>query len=253
MDYAFNWSNGITESFTFMIPYFYGGSNTENVGTKSRFAKDLRKAGANQTQIRQLSERLNTYWGDQPFVAGPMYPGIIVVFLFVLGILTVKGPLRNWLVAAVVVGFMLSWGKNFSSFNYLMFDYFPLYNKFRAVSMALVIPILCIPILSFLGISEFLKNPDKKVLMKAIAIVGGILLLFLVSSTFMGFRAPTDASINQQVFLDAIISQRKSMFQGSTLKSLFFVIAGGALIYFWMQKKVSQPILFITLAGLVFF
>jgi hypothetical protein len=159
-DYAFRWSNGVMESFTFMVPYFYGGASGENVGMKSRLAKDLRKAGVNMGQIRSISQRIPTYWGDQPFVAGPIYPGVIAMFFFVLGILMIKGPTRTWLIAAIGFGFILSWGQNFSSFNHFMFDYFPLYNKFRAVSMALIIPILCIPLLGFLGLSEFLKNPD---------------------------------------------------------------------------------------------
>ncbi len=250
-DYAFNWSNGVMESFTFLVPYFYGGSHAENVGTKSKFAKELRKAGVTQGQIRQISQRLPIYWGDQPFVAGPMYPGVIVVFLFVLGIFTVKGPIRSWLVITVILGFMLSWGKNFSAFNYFMFDYFPLYNKFRAVSMALIIPILCIPILGFLGLSEFLKSPDKKVLFKAVGIVAGILLLFLISSAFMSFRSPADASINQQVFLDAIIAQRKSMFQASTLRSLFLVLVVGGLLYFLIQEKIRYKLMVGLLGALV--
>ncbi len=252
-DYAFNWSNGITESFTFMVPYFYGGSHAENVGTKSRFAKDLRRAGVNQNQIRQISQRLPIYWGDQPFVAGPIYPGVIIVLLFVLGIFTVKGPIRTWLIAATILGFVLSWGKNFSSFNYLMFDYFPLYNKFRAVSMALIIPILCMPILGFLGLSEFLKSPNKKVLFKVVGIVAGLLLLFLISSSFMSFRSPNDASITQQVFLDAIIAQRKSMFQASTMRSLFLVIAIGALLYFLSQEKLKHTLFAGALGALVLF
>lgn len=246
-DYAFAWSNGITESFTFMVPYFYGGGSGENVGTNSRFAKELRKIGANQNQIRQFSERLNTYWGDQPFTSGPIYAGIIIVFLFTLGILTIKGPLRTWLVAATLLGFMLSWGKNFSTFNYLMFDYFPLYNKFRAVSMALVIPLLTMPLLGFLGLSEFLKNPDKKILIRATGIIGALLVLFLISSTFLRFSSPGDTAITQQALLDAIISQRKSMFQSSTMRSLFFLAVAGGIFYFFHQKKLSFPVV----AGLV--
>lgn len=237
-DYAFNWSNGISETLTFLVPYFNGGASAENVGTKSKFAKELRKAGANQNQIAQFAERLPTYWGDQPYTAGPIYPGVIVVFLFVLGIFTVKGPVRNWLIAATIVGFALSWGKNFSSFNYLMFDYFPLYNKFRAVSMALIIPILCIPILGFLGLSEFLKNPDKKVLIKSTGIVGGLLLLLLIASPFLGYSGQSDASM-QQVVLDAIISQRKSMFQSSAFRSLVLIAITSGLLYFFDQKKLG--------------
>lgn len=251
-DYAFGWSNGISESLTFLVPYFQGGASAENVGAKSKFAKELRKAGANQNQIAQFAERLPTYWGDQPYTAGPIYPGVIVVFLFVLGIFTVKGPIRNWLIAATILGFMLSWGKNFSSFNYLMFDYFPLYNKFRAVSMALVIPILCIPILGFLGLSDFLKNPDKKVLLKAVGIVGGLLLLLLIASPFLSYRGQADASM-QQVILDAIIDQRKSMFQSSAFRSLILVLLTAGILYFFERRKLGMALFASMLSILVFF
>lgn len=251
-DYAFRWSNGIAESLTFVVPYMYGGASGENVGTKSTFGKELRKAGATNTQIQQIAERLPTYWGDQPFTSGPIYPGILVMFLFVLALFTVKGPIKYWLIAATILGFMLSWGKNFEGFNYFMFDYFPLYNKFRAVSMALVIPIFCIPLLAIIGLNEFLKAPDKKVLIKSAAIIGGILILFLISGNFLSYTGPRDASISQKVLLDAIIKERQSMFQGSALRSFFFVLTASGLLYAMAIGKLKQTIGVLSIALLIF-
>lgn len=252
-DYAFAWSNGVAESFTFLIPYYYGGASQENVGMKSKFAEDLRKAGADRNQIRNFSQAVPTYWGDQPFTSGPIYGGIIVIFFFVIGIQVIKGPLKWWLVSATILGFMLSWGKNFEAFNYFMFDYFPLYNKFRAVSMTLVIPLLCIPLLGFIGLSEFLKSPDKKVLLKSVAITGGILLLLLISSTFMRFKGPNDAALGQQVIIDAIVNQRASMFRASAFRSIVLVLLSGTLIYFFVQKKVGLVLSLVGISVLVFF
>ncbi|MEM7298943.1 MAG: YfhO family protein, partial [Bacteroidota bacterium] len=252
-DYAFAWSNGVAESFTFMIPYFYGGASQEDVGMKSNFAEDLRKAGADRNQIRNFSKAVPTYWGDQPFTSGPIYAGIIVIFFFVIALHVIKGPLKWWLVSATILGFMLSWGKNFEAFNYLMFDYFPLYNKFRAVSMTLVIPLLCIPLLGFIGLSEFLKAPDKKILFRSVAITGGILLLLLISSAFMKFNGPNDAAMGQQVIIDAIVNQRISMFKASAFRSIVLVLLSASLIYFFIQKKVGLIMTLITIAALVFF
>lgn len=251
-DYAFAWSNGIAESFTFVMPYFYGGASSENVGMKSTLAEDLRKAGAGRAQIDSISKQVPTYWGDQPFTSGPIYPGVVVMFLFVLGILVVKGPLRNWLVAATAIGFILSWGKNLEWFNYLVFDYFPLYNKFRAVSMTLVIPLVCIPLLAFIGLSKFLEEINKKTLFRAFLILGGLLLLLLISSAFMNFRGANDAQISQQVLLDAIINQRGSMFRSSALRSLFFVLLSAGLIYLFFLQKVGKGVLIGGLAFVIF-
>ena len=251
-DYAFGWSNGIPETFTLLVPYFYGGASGEDVGTKSKLAKELRRAGVGPAQIRSITSRAPTYWGKQPFTSGPVYLGIIVIFLFIIGIMTVKGPLKSWLIAASILGLMLSWGKNLEWFNYFVFDYFPLYNKFRAVSMTLVIPLLCIPLLGFIGLSQALQNLDKKVLMKAFAITSGLLVLLLIASAFFSYRSPGDAAIGQQFFIDALIDQRASMFRSSAIRSLFFVGLGGALLYFYSLKKISQPIFLGSLIFIIF-
>ncbi len=251
-DYAFAWSNGIAESLTFFVPYFQGGASGENVGMKSNLAEELRNAGVNENQIRNIAQRAPTYWGDQPFTSGPIYTGIVAMFLLVLSFQVLKGPLRNWLTAAIILGFVLSWGKNFETFNYFMFDYFPLYNKFRAVSMTLVIPLLCIPIMGFVGLSEYLKKPESKVLVRSGFITSGILILILIASAMMDFRSPNDAAITQDFFLNALVKERTSLLRGSAFRSLIVVIVVLGVLYYHFLGKIKYSVLF-TIIGLVIF
>ncbi|MEL6394171.1 MAG: hypothetical protein AAFR97_15615, partial [Bacteroidota bacterium] len=145
-DYVFNWSYGIQESFTLLIPNFYGGASAMSLDVDSHLGKEMVRRGVQRGQVRSQLQSVLTYWGQQPGVAGPSYLGAIVLFFAVIGIFFVNKPIRNWLVSAAILGLLLSWGKNFSAFNDLMYDFFPGYNKFRSVSMAMVIPLLGVPL-----------------------------------------------------------------------------------------------------------
>tara|TARA_R110002012_G_scaffold109617_1_gene253529 strand:- start:24668 stop:27004 length:2337 start_codon:yes stop_codon:yes gene_type:complete len=242
--YAFAWSNGIMEPFTFLIPNFFGGASQEEISTDSDLAKGLQSRGAGTGQIRSFVKNVPTYWGDQPFTSGPYYMGAIIIFLFILGIIFVKGPIKWWLVTASALGIILSWGKNFEVFNYFMFDYFPGYNKFRAVSMTVAMPFLCMPLLGFLGIKE-LRNANwpkvKKQFLTTIAIAAGLCLLFVIGSFMMGFRGAVDAQLGDQPWLvDLIREQRASMLRTDAFRSFFFIIATGGILYFWKENKLKD-------------
>lgn len=242
--YAFAWSNGILEPFTFLIPNFFGGASQEEISTDSDLAKGLQSRGAGTGQIRSFVKNVPTYWGDQPFTSGPYYMGAIIIFLFILGIIFVKGPIKWWLVTASALGIILSWGKNFEVFNYFMFDYFPGYNKFRAVSMTVAMPFLCMPLLGFLGIKE-LRNANwpkvKKQFLTTIAIAAGLCLLFVIGSFMMGFRGAVDAQLGDQPWLvDLIREQRASMLRTDAFRSFFFIIATGGILYFWKENKLKD-------------
>src|SRR5690606_35033128 len=129
---AFSWSNGIVETMTLLVPGFYGGATQEDIGVNSNLGKALANNNVPPAQVKQATENAPTYWGDQPMTAGPVYAGAIVIFLFILGIMLADKKYTYWLVSATILSLMLSWGKNFETFNYFMFDYFPGYNKFRA-------------------------------------------------------------------------------------------------------------------------
>lgn len=254
-DYAFAWSNGIWEPFTFLIPNFYGGASQEEVSMDSELANGLRARGAGSGQIKSYLKNIPTYWGDQPFTSGPYYMGAIVVFLFILGIIVGKSSYKWWLITASALGIVLSWGSNFEAFNYFMFDYFPGYNKFRSVSMTVAIPFLCIPLLGFLGIKELMEEKEfaaRKKLISSIAIAAGLCVFMVLISFMIGFRGAVDAQLGGQEWLVELIREhRASMFRTDAFRSLFFIIAAGAILYFWkmgkIQQKVAIPIFLLVL------
>ncbi|MBC8083696.1 MAG: hypothetical protein H7Z21_10835, partial [Hymenobacter sp.] len=157
-DYAFGWSYGVGESITLLIPNYFGGASQGKLADNSATGKALSALGLPPVQLSDYLAAMPTYWGAQPSTSGPVYVGAIVCFLFVLGLLVVDKPTRVWLLAGTILSLVLAWGKNFESFNYLMFDYFPGYNKFRSVSMALVIAQLAMPLLAVLALARVLRG-----------------------------------------------------------------------------------------------
>ena len=147
-EYAFGWSYGVGESITLLLPNFFGGASQMTLGPDSNIAK----AGLPAEYLSGLP----TYWGAQPSTSGPVYVGAVVCFLFVLGLFVVDRRTRYWLVAGTILSLLLAWGKNFETFNNLVFDLLPGYNKFRAVSMALVMAQLAMPLLAALALSRVL-------------------------------------------------------------------------------------------------
>ena len=188
-DYATSWSYGVAETFTLLIPNFYGGASQGELTTDSETYQAIKRA----PNAKQLIKQLPLYWGNQPFTSGPTYAGSIVIFLFILGLLFVKSQMRTWLLLATILSIMLAWGKNFMPLTDFFLDYFPAYNKFRAVSMILVIAEFTLPLLGFLALNKFLtsdksENEKKKPLQIAFYIVGGLSLLFaLLPSLFFDF------------------------------------------------------------------
>ncbi|PRY06050.1 membrane protein YfhO [Pontibacter ummariensis] len=248
-EYAFNWSYGIGETITLLIPDFYGGSSSASLETDSETYQAFTRMGVPPVQAEQIVEQgLPLYWGPQPMTSGPVYVGAIVVFLFVLGMFIVDRRWTSWLVAGTVLSIVLAWGKNFEAFNYFMFDYFPLYNKFRAVSSALVIAQITMPFLAILALwkllreKEQIKELDKKLLISA-GITGGICLLaWLFAGTF-SYTSLTDQQLIQAQFpIDAIRADRESMLRSDAFRSLVFIVLAAGLLYLYLKQKVSANI-----------
>ncbi|MFD2512780.1 YfhO family protein [Pontibacter locisalis] len=248
-EYAFNWSYGVSETLTLLIPDFYGGSSSAPLDTDSETYNAFIKMGAPPVQAEQLVKQgLPMYWGPQPMTSGPVYVGAIVVFLFVLGLFIVDRRWTSWLVAGTILSIVLAWGKNFEAFNYFMFDYFPLYNKFRAVSSALVIAQITMPFLAILALwkllreRELIKDLDKKLLLSG-GITGGIcLLVWLFAGTF-SFASGTDQQLIQAQFpIDAIRADRESMMRSDAFRSLVFILLAGGLLYVYVKNKVSATV-----------
>lgn len=255
-DYVFRWSSGVAESFTLLIPYFYGGASAESLSEDSEVAKAAQGQGANRTQILQYIEKMYTYWGDQPITGGPIYAGAIVCFFFVLGIVMLEPRHKVWLIAGTVFSLMLAWGSNFSSFNYLMYDIFPGYNKFRAVSMAITIALICMPLLGALGLEKLfsagLNNKTQKQLLIAFGITGGLSLFFVLFAGILSYKGIVDERLPEWL-ISAIRADRQSLLRGDALRSFLLITISAGAIYFMLKEKVSLIIGAGILTLLMFF
>ncbi|MGV3705929.1 MAG: YfhO family protein [Arcticibacter sp.] len=271
-DYAYAWSQGVGENITFLIPNAYGGESGHRLDKDSEVAKTLATRGIPQDQVEGAVQQLqqfgliNTYWGDKPFTSGPYYFGAIVCLLFVLGLFLVKDRLKWWIVAATVLSLFLSFGKNLPFISDIFFDYFPLYNKFRAVESILVIAGLLVPVLAIMAVQELVSGKhDPKVLIKkasySLYITGGIILLILVlPGLFLSFKASNHQqvvegltqAIGDQGFANslanALIEDRTSLARADALRSLIFVLVGAGLIWALIKKTIKQEYVFALFA-----
>ena len=242
-DYAFQWSYGWKELLTILVPNTYGGSSGGTLDSSSELYKELKKHGA------QVGKEVQTYtyWGDKVFTSGPVYFGALTCFLFVLGMFVIRNRMKWWLFAGAVFLTFLALGRNFDAFNDVMFHYLPLYNKFRTVEMALVIPGLVFPLIAIWGLWEILSQKvDEKRLRKgyywSLGLTGGIcLVLWLMPSLLLSFQSAYDAQFQSQVpewYYTALLMDRASLASSDALRSLIFILLGAALlVYFWKAKN----------------
>ena len=260
LDYATAWSYGIDETMTFLIPGFKGNASGYNVGRESETYNTLVKNGVPYQQAEQFCQQAPTYWGTQPFTAGPVYMGAIVCFLFVLGLFVVKGPYKWALLVATIFSILLSWGHNFMSLTRFFFDYFPLYDKFRAVSSILIVAEITIPMLGFLAIKSIMdKALDKKQIIKYIyissGITAGICLIFaLVGKSMLSFSSPNDASIFAQIpewLTSAIVADRASILQADAFRSFLFIALSAILLWLYTSEKLQTKWFVLVLGVLV--
>ena len=236
LDYATSWSYGWEELPNLMIPDFNGGSSAGAVDPdKSETIKLLRRAG--QKNLKETAKALPLYWGPQPFTAGPMYMGAITIFLFILGLGLYKGREKWWLLAATVLAVLMAVGNHFMAFTAFCFKYLPLYNKFRTVSMALVVLQVALPVLGFMTLDRIVREEyDKKRFLKAfwwaLGITGGFsLLAVLAPGLFGGFTGGADAQM-QDVLVDALVKDRIALFRADALRALLLIV-GSALLLLW--------------------
>ena len=245
-EYAFRWSNGMMETFCMMIPYLYGGSGNESA---DKAPKTLEAVGGN-------AEELPLYWGPQPWVSGPVYFGAEICFLFLLGMLVIRSPQKWWVLAACIIGVVLSWGKNFEGVNYWLFDHIPMLNKFRTVSMALIIPEFLFPFLGIWAVQEVIdqkENPAKlwKDVKLAAGITAGICLLLGVgSSMFFNFSGNSDAQMQPEM-VKLLKEDRASLAVMSGLKSAVYIIIAAGLLWAFIKDKIKTPVLIGALGVLI--
>ena len=238
LDYATAWSYGISEMPNLLIPNFNGGSSSGELPMDSETGKLLKRAG--QPDLKQTMKHLPLYWGPQPFTAGPMYIGAITIFLFILGLILCKGREKWWLVAATVIAVFLAWGNHFMWFTKLCFEYAPMYNKFRTVSMALTVLQVTLPMLGFYALDRILKEKyEKKVMMKALYTSFGITAGFCALCAFApgiagAFTGASDAGMNDMI-VDALAADRQTLLVKDALRSMILITCAFLLIV-WAYK-----------------
>ncbi|MFO7369526.1 MAG: YfhO family protein [Bacteroidales bacterium] len=257
-DYATGWSYGIGETFSLLIPNINGGSTTGELKAGSN-TYDLIKSRYGNSEAKKFCSSVPLYWGKQPGTSGPVYIGAAIMFLFVLGMLLVKGPVKWWLFIVTVFSIMLSWGHNFNALTNLMFDYFPGYNKFRSVSMTLIMAEFAMPLLAILTVKEILtREIPKQEFMKAMKYaaigLGGIILLIMAIAGSFDMTSQYDDQFRSQgmgEIVDAIQKDRLSMLRTDAFRSLIFIALTAALIYVVFLKKVKFSTFIILLSLLV--
>ena len=256
--YATQWSYGIDETFTLLIPGFKGGSSVGSLNEKSETYKLFRDARG-PAYAKQVIQGLPLYWGKQPFTSGPVYVGAVVLFFFVFGLFAYRGNLKWWLVTITILSIILAWGKNFMVLTDLFLDYFPGYNKFRTLTMILVIAEFSIPLLAFLTLQDFFAGKIRKEdFMKGIKYglisLGGLTLIFVLLPGMFSYTGPGDDPYLTQgasAFIDALVVDRKRMLQTDALRSLILILIAASLFYICYLGKIKKEVLFSALAFLI--
>ena len=259
-DYITQYSIAPLENFNVLIPRFYGGGSTENIG-KSSETYEFLKDKVGRTQAKGFVENFPAYWGEQIIVEAPAYIGAVLIFLFVLGIFYVKGHLKKWLMAATIFSFVLSWGRHFSIVTDFFIDYVPLYNKFRAVSSIQVIAELAIPLLAILTLHQFLNSENNKeeklkYLKYALYGVGGITLLFTLAGTSLfSFESFRDPNWEQQLqgVSEVFIADRKALFFKDSLRSLVLILIAAGTLCAFVKNKAGERLVIGIFAVLILF
>jgi hypothetical protein len=246
-DYITQWSYGIDETWTLLVPNTKGGASVPLAENKEA----MKKADPTYMGIYQ---QLGQYWGNQPMTAGPVYVGAFVLMLFVLGLFIVKGPLKWALLVATILSILLSWGRNFMPFTDFFIDYIPMYAKFRTVASILVVAEFTIPLLAMLALKQLLDEPEKmKSRLKFIGIsfllTGGVALLFSLMPKvfFSDFVSQSEMQAMSQIpadqlmpLLNNLTEVRMSMFTSDALRSFYIILVGTGLLLSVMMGKLKK-------------
>lgn len=247
------WSYGRGEIMTLLIPNFYGGSSHYNIGNKSHSYELLRSTG----QADQFVRYAPMYWGDQPFTEGPVYAGAIICFLFVLGLLIIKGPEKWWILIATLISVILAWGKNFAVVNDFLFYHLPLFNKFRTPAMALVMAEVTMVTLAVLALKQIISETGNRMkylkpVYTAAGITGGLCLLFaLFGGGLMSFSAPAEPYPNP-VLLEAIRADRQQLLTSDAWRSFMFIALSMVVLVAYLKNSLKVKYLLLTTGILIF-
>ena len=246
--YITQWSYGIDETLTLLIPNFKGRASKPMSRNESAMEKS-------NPQFYNVYNQVSQYFGDQPFTAGPVYVGAFVLFLFFIGCFTVKGPIKWALISATIFSIILSWGKNFMPITEFFIDYIPLYNKFRAVSSILVIAEFTIPLLGILGLVNLINNKEsileyKKPLIISFILTGGLALIIALFPNFLNgsfvsnnelialSQAPANFATQ---FISSLELMRADMVKSDAWRSVIIISVGCFILYLYFSDKANKP------------
>ena len=248
LDYATAWSYGVDETMTFLIPNWEGGASGYNVGEKSQLCETMKQNGVPKRSAEQFCQQVPTYRGEKAFTSGPVYMGAIICFLFVLGLLIVSGPYKWALLVATLFSVALAWGRNMMWLTELFFNYFPMYNKFRAVESILVVAEITMPLLGIMALQQVV---DKKIawdklrisILIAAAVTGGLCLVFALFGGVVDVTSSYDSQWANQVpawLKDAILDERVAMIKADAWRSLIFIVLGAGLVYWYSWQAMRR-------------
>ncbi|WP_440133798.1 YfhO family protein [Chitinophaga sancti] len=270
-EYAFRWSYGIFETFTFVVPNLYGGSSQGELTDNSETYKTLKSLNVPDQEATRMIKAWPMYWGDQPGTSGPVYLGIIIVFLAIFSFRLIKSWHKWWILAISILAVLMSFGSNLAFFNYALFDYLPFYNKFRAPSMVLIIPQLTLVILAVLGLQALLNPELKKAdlvsnLKKSGIIMGVILGILLILSVTLSWSNNSDQMMAQQFkqmaggsddianqLMRALHADRASLYRSDVFRAIILFALAFGLIWYYLKDKIKLQWLAAGLIVLVSF
>lgn len=259
-DYATDWSYGKMETFTLLVPNFMGGASIGSLTESSNSYKALLNNGVPENQASEVIKSMPLYWGPQPGVAGPVYIGAIVMFLFVLGLLIADKKYKWWILGATLLSVTLAWGKNFMPLTNFFLDYVPGYNKFRAVSMTLVIAEFAVPLLSILALAKvFDGSYDRTNLYRkiyyALGITGGIaLFLALFGGLLLSFTTVHDEQYKNyfpEWLMAAMQEDRAAILKADAFRSFIFILLAAAVIWTYVKGLLKKSVVFPALILLI--
>ncbi|MGP1464556.1 MAG: YfhO family protein [Prevotella koreensis] len=256
-EYITQWSYGIGETWTLLIPNTKGGASIPMSQNETAMAK------ANP-EYAELYNQMGQYWGEQPGTSGPVYVGAFVLMLFVLGLFIVKGPVKWALLAATILSILLSWGHNFMPLTNFFIDYFPMYSKFRTVASILVIAEFTIPLLAMLALKKVVDEPELlttkiKFVYASFGLTAGLCMLFAIAPTmfFSDFISSTEmkalAHFPSEVLnslLPNIREMREAMFTADCWRSFFIIVVGTLLLLLFKAKKLNATVMIFSMLAL---
>ncbi len=256
--YTTDWSYGIDETLTLLIPNFMGGASYGMFGENSE-SYEIMKENQGASKARKALASFPSYWGEQAFTSGPFYVGAIVFFLFMAGLFIVKGRAKWWLFTVTVFAILVSWGHHLQWFNDIVYHYLPGFNKFRDVKMILVMANFAMPFLGIMAVQEILTgNSNRKDIMRslqyaAFGLSGFLLLIMLVAGSF-DFESAVDEQYRAQgagILVDAFHKDRLALLRNDAFRSVVFILMAASILYFSYQKKIKTTTAFLLLGAII--